>query len=327
MFLANIKLEFKIISSSLTQILVIDYLLERFERGQIYTWIDTFLLAINPNGEISIDDIYDLSRVNDPYDVNRKELAPHIFAMAARAHYRIVQGLGKPNQVNPGSCFASHTRDLCLSIRQNNAFLVKVIVLNGETGTGKTFNAWRALEFLTARNAFTDKHRDQDAACCDFVQKITDACRLISAFTVASTETNEISSRHVELVWLEYKMGRICGAMVSSYLLERNRVTMGHCNFQIFYQVIFAEPVLHYSRFTKPIIHIPDDDCVDGYRVCRYWIIEGRAIFYVERSGFCKRTTASRRISRYSESNGYVRFYEGSEERYLPSSFFAHPYE
>ncbi|XP_050453945.1 uncharacterized protein LOC126852803 [Cataglyphis hispanica] len=200
-------------SSAVRQENIIDYLLERFERGQIYTWIDTLLLAINPNGEISIDDIYDLSRVNDLYDVSRKELTPHIFTMAARAHFRIVQGFGKPSQV---------------------------IVLNGETGTGKTFNAWRALEFLTARNAFVDKHRDQDAACCDFVQKITDACRLISAFTVASTEKNEISSRHVELVWLEYKMGRICGAMVSSYLLERNRVTMGHCNFQIFYQMMTA---------------------------------------------------------------------------------------
>ncbi|XP_070157333.1 myosin ID heavy chain isoform X3 [Polyergus mexicanus] len=196
---------------------VIDYLLERFERGEIYTWVGSLLLAINPNDEISIDDIYDLSRVNDlydnVYDVTHKELAPHIFAMAARAHYRIVQGLGKPSQV---------------------------IVLNGETGTGKTFNAWKALEFLTARNAFADKHRGRDAACCDFVQRITDACRLISAFTVASTERNEISSRHVKLVWLEYKMGSICGAMISSYLLERNRVTMGHCNFQIFYQMMTA---------------------------------------------------------------------------------------
>lgn len=163
--------------------------------------------------------------------------------MAARAHYRIVQGLGKPSQVNSGSLIRSSCTPYLL-ITQNNAstFLVKVIVLNGETGTGKTFNAWRALEFLTARNAFIDKHRRRDAACCDFVQRITDACRLISAFTVASTERNEISSRHVEIVWLEYKMGSICGAMVSSYLLERNRVTMGHCNFQIFYQVIFAEP-------------------------------------------------------------------------------------
>ncbi|CAL1679149.1 unnamed protein product [Lasius platythorax] len=203
--------------SAIPQENIIDYLLERFERGQIYTWVGTLLLAINPDGETTTEDIYDLSRANDlnnnVSDVALKDVAPHIFAVAARAHYRVVQGLGKPSQV---------------------------IVLNGETGTGKTFNAWRALEFLTAGNASADKRRGQDAACRDLGQRIADACRLISAFTVASTEGNEISSRHVELVWLEYKLGSVCGAMVSSYLLERNRVTMGRCNFQIFGQMMTA---------------------------------------------------------------------------------------
>ncbi|XP_072762397.1 uncharacterized protein [Anoplolepis gracilipes] len=191
-----------------------NYLLERFERGQIYTWVGTLLLVINPNGEIST--CPNLLHTHNPYDkicdVTRKEVAPHICAVATRAHYRIVEGLGKPDQV---------------------------IVLNGETGTGKTFNARKALEFLIARNASADKHRGRDVAC-NIVQRITDACRLMSAFTVASTERNEVSSRHVELVWLEYKMGSICGAMVSSYLLERNRVTMGRCNFQIFGQMMTA---------------------------------------------------------------------------------------
>lgn len=94
---------YRLIYKILYIILVIDYLLERFERGQIYTWIDTLLLAINPNGEVSTGDIYDLSRANNLYNnVTCKEVAPHIFAVAARAYYRIAQGLGKPSQVNPG---------------------------------------------------------------------------------------------------------------------------------------------------------------------------------------------------------------------------------
>ncbi|XP_029178825.1 myosin-1-like isoform X2 [Nylanderia fulva] len=210
--------------STIPQENIIDHLLERFERGQIYTWIGTLLLAINPDGEISTDNIYDLSRANDLYDnicdVFRKEVVPHIFAVAARARYRIVEGLGKPSQV---------------------------IILNGETGAGKTFNAWRALEFLTTRNIYEDKRQRQDIACCDIVQRIADACRLMSAFTLASTERNEISSRHVELLWLEYKLGRVCGAMISSYLLERNRVTMSHCNFQIFSQMMTALTDLEFA--------------------------------------------------------------------------------
>lgn len=114
-------------------------------------------------------------------------------------------------------------------------FFIKVIVLNGETGTGKTFNAWKALEFLT-RSASPNVSERRDVVC-GIVRRISDACRLISAFTTAPTERNAVSSRHVQLVWLEYKMGGICGATISSYLLERDRVTKGCCNFQIFGQV------------------------------------------------------------------------------------------
>ncbi|XP_012217011.1 myosin ID heavy chain-like isoform X2 [Linepithema humile] len=202
--------------SAVPQENIIDFLLDRLQRGQIYTWVGTFLLAINPSGEITAEDIYDLSRT-DEYDnicsLTHKEVAPHIFAVAARAHYRIIQGLGKPSQV---------------------------IVLNGETGAGKTFNAWKALEFLTAstRHIFADTQK-QDLVC-GIVQRIADACRLISAFSTAPTERNEVSSRNVQLVWLEYKMGNICGAKISSYLLERDRVTKGCCNFQIFSQMMTA---------------------------------------------------------------------------------------
>lgn len=66
--------------------------------------------------------------------------------------------------------------------------------------------------------------------------RITDACYLISVFTTACTEKNEISSRHGELIKLYYK-NNIIGATINSFLLERNRVTRGSDDFQIFYQV------------------------------------------------------------------------------------------
>ncbi|XP_018394214.1 PREDICTED: myosin ID heavy chain-like [Cyphomyrmex costatus] len=189
--------------------------------AKIYTWVGTLLLAINPSGEIATKDIYNLSQAHEydnVCDVTCKEVSPHIFAVAARAHYRIVQGLGKPSQV---------------------------IVLNGETGTGKTFNAWKALEFLTA----SPKTFEAQGAVCDIVRRISVACRLISAFTTAPTEINKVSSRNVQLVWLEYKMGSICGATISSYLLERDRVTKGCCNFQIFGQMMSAIGNVSFADF------------------------------------------------------------------------------
>lgn len=213
------------------------------QRGRIYTWVGTLLLAINPSGEITTEDIYDLSRTHE-YDnicsLAHKEVAPHIYAVAARAHYRIIQGLGKASQVNRRNRFTLASLRIygnCTTFLSTVSHVSQVIVLNGETGAGKTFNAWKALEFLTAgtRHVFADA-RKQDLVR-GIVRRIADACRLISAFSTAPTERNEVSSRDVQLVWLEYEMGNVCGARVSSYLLERDRVTKGCGSFQIFGQV------------------------------------------------------------------------------------------
>lgn len=115
-------------------------------------------------------------------------------------------------------------------------FLIKMIVLSGETGAGKTFNAWKVLSFLTGSPMSKCDAQRRDETC-GILQKIMLACTLISDFTTASTEKNNNSSRHVQLLWLEYKMGNICGATISSYLLETNRVTKNSCNFHIFNQV------------------------------------------------------------------------------------------
>lgn len=113
---------------------------------------------------------------------------------------------------------------------------IKVIVISGETGTGKTFNACKCLEFLSNINKWSVQLSQGDCAH-NIMLRITDACRLISTFTTACTEKNEISSRHGQLVKLHYKSGIISGATINSFLLERNRVTRGSSNFQIFYQV------------------------------------------------------------------------------------------
>ncbi|KAL6260962.1 hypothetical protein P5V15_008490 [Pogonomyrmex californicus] len=231
--------------SAVPQEKIVDYLLERLQCGKIYTWVGTLLLALNPNGEISTGDIYDLSRVEEYEnicDVSHKEVSPHIYAVAARAHYRIVQNLGKRSQV---------------------------IVLNGETGTGKTFNAVKALEFLTRSASANAESWDR---VCNIVWNIRDACRLISPFTIAPTERNQVSSRHVQLVWLEYERGTICGAKISSYLLERDRVTKGCCNFQIFGQMMSAIENIEFadlelSKDTRYfIINDLDDRKMQEYR-------------------------------------------------------------
>lgn len=122
-----------------------------------------------------------------------------------------------------------------------------MIIISGETGTGKTFNTFKCLEFLSMVNKASMLPR-RDGYTRDIMPRITDACRLISAFTTACTERNDVSSRHGQFLRLHYKDGAISGATISSFLLERSRITKGSSNFHIFYQVRFHPSRYLYSR-------------------------------------------------------------------------------
>lgn len=112
-----------------------------------------------------------------------------------------------------------------------------MIIISGDSGTGKTFNANKALNFLAALNDVPSAPSMQSSKVRDIVRKISSACPLISAFSTATTEKNAKSSRHGQLVKLQYSNGFVSGATIRSFLLERSRVTMGYDNFHIFYQV------------------------------------------------------------------------------------------
>ncbi|XP_076671095.1 unconventional myosin-XIX isoform X2 [Andrena cerasifolii] len=193
---------------------IIDFLLERLQRGQIYTWVGSLLLTLNPNNEVSTSHLYNSTEFDKYSNMSNDiyEADPHIFTVAAKAHYILTRELGQNCQV---------------------------IIISGETGTGKTFNAFKCLEFLSTANK-TSVLPCQGDYTHNIVPRITDTCRLISAFTTACTERNEVSSRHGQLVRLHYKGGAIFGATINSFLLERSRVTRGSNNFQIFYQMMFG---------------------------------------------------------------------------------------
>lgn len=98
---------------------------------------------MNPSGEISTGNIYDLSRVREYEnicDVIHKEVPPHIFAVAARAHYRIIQGLGKPSQVNP-----DHPGDLVCTPR---AYLFLSLQFGADTSSRRFLESYQSRRTL-----------------------------------------------------------------------------------------------------------------------------------------------------------------------------------
>ena len=219
--------------------IIIDFLLERLQRGQIYTWLGSLLLTINPNDEVSTSHLYNFSEFDK--DLNSSEAAyeaePHIYTVAGRAHYSLTRELGRNSQV---------------------------IIISGATGTGKTFNACKCLEFLSKINKNEVLSFKGDYTH-NIVFRIMDACRLVSAFTTACTERNEVSSRHGQLVCLHYKGDTISGATINSFLLERSRVTRGSNNFQIFYQMIFGMSCGELESF-----NLSKDECYDILNVINY---------------------------------------------------------
>ncbi|CAK9799279.1 Unconventional myosin-XIX [Anthophora quadrimaculata] len=214
--------------------IITDFLLERLQRGQIYTWVGSLLLTLNPNNEISTSHLYNSSEFNkytnisDIYEAN-----PHIFTVAAKAHYNLTKQFGK-------SC--------------------QVIIISGETGTGKTYNAFKCLQFLGAVNK-NSVQPSQDICTYNTMIKITDACRLISAFTTACTEKNEVSSRHGQLVRLHYKGGSTHSLVVYSYADKDVREKL----LENIFQMIFGLANAQLETF-----YLSKDDCYDILSVVDY---------------------------------------------------------
>lgn len=76
---------------------VIDFLLERLQHGQIYTWVDSLLLTLNPNNEALTSHLYHSSKFDK--QIATYETNPHIFTIAAKAHYNLIKKFGQNSQV------------------------------------------------------------------------------------------------------------------------------------------------------------------------------------------------------------------------------------
>ncbi|XP_031835481.2 unconventional myosin-XIX isoform X1 [Nomia melanderi] len=202
---------------------IVDFLLDRLQQGQIYTWVGPLLLTLNPKNEVSTSNLYNFSEFYKRTNMsgNMYESNPHIFSVAIKAHYNLTQKFGRNCQV---------------------------IIISGETGTGKTFNAVKCLELFSRMNKHLVSACEGDHVQ-NIMSKIMDACRLVSAFTTASTERNDVSSRHGQLIRLHYETGAISGATINSLLLERSRVTRSSSNFQIFYQMMFGMSSVELQSF------------------------------------------------------------------------------
>ncbi|KAL5200646.1 hypothetical protein ABZP36_021849 [Zizania latifolia] len=167
---------------------VLQNLATRYELNEIYTYTGNILIAVNPFQRLP--HLYDPHMMQQYKGAPFGELSPHVFAVADVA-YRAMINEGKSNS----------------------------ILVSGESGAGKTETTkmlMRYLAYLGGRAATEGRTVEQ---------QVLESNPVLEAFGNAKTVRNNNSSRFGKFVEIQFdKQGRISGAAVRTYLLERSRV-------------------------------------------------------------------------------------------------------
>ncbi|XP_027343633.1 myosin-2 isoform X2 [Abrus precatorius] len=128
--------------------------------------------------------------------------SPHVYAMADAAYNEMIR-----DEVNQS------------------------IIISGESGSGKTETAKIAMQYLAALGG----------GSCGIENEVLQTNFILEAFGNAKTSRNDNSSRFGKLIEIHFSMmGKICGAKIQTFLLEKSRVVQLACgerSYHIFYQL------------------------------------------------------------------------------------------
>ncbi|KAJ9702125.1 hypothetical protein PVL29_004049 [Vitis rotundifolia] len=176
----------------------------RYALNDIYTYTGSILIAVNPFTKLP--HLYNVHMMEQYKGAQFGVLSPHVFAVAD-ASYRAMM-----NEARSQS-----------------------ILVSGESGAGKTETTKLIMQYLTyvgGRAAGDDRTVEQ---------QVLESNPLLEAFGNAKTVRNDNSSRFGKFVEIQFDAnGRISGAAIRTYLLERSRVvqiTDPERNYHCFYQL------------------------------------------------------------------------------------------
>ncbi|GAB2277611.1 hypothetical protein Dimus_012319 [Dionaea muscipula] len=167
---------------------VLQNLKTRYELNEIYTYTGNILIAINPFQRLL--HLYNSHMMQQYKGAPFGDLSPHVFAIADVAYRAMI------NETKSNS-----------------------ILVSGESGAGKTETTkmlMRYLAFLGGRSSTEGRTVEQ---------QVLESNPVLEAFGNAKTVRNNNSSRFGKFVEIQFdKHGRISGAAIRTYLLERSRV-------------------------------------------------------------------------------------------------------
>ncbi|XP_050147411.1 myosin-6-like isoform X1 [Malus sylvestris] len=212
---------------------VLDNLRSRYDINEIYTYTGSILIAVNPF--CRLPHLYDSHMMEQYKGADFGELSPHPFAVADAA-YRLM--------INDG--------------------ISQSILVSGESGAGKTESTkllMRYLAYMGGKAAAEGRSVEQ---------QVLESNPVLEAFGNAKTVRNNNSSRFGKFVELQFdKNGRISGAAIRTYLLERSRVcqvSSPERNYHCFYMLCAAPPE-DVQRFKlghpKTFHYLNQSDCIE----------------------------------------------------------------
>ncbi|KAG2548274.1 hypothetical protein PVAP13_9KG157500 [Panicum virgatum] len=200
----------------------------RYSQDMIYTKAGPVLVAVNPFKKVSL---YGTEYI-DAYR-NKTMDSPHVYAIADAALREMKRG----QSTNFDTSNLVSTSTLCLtkcSIHFSDE-VNQSIIISGESGAGKTETAKIAMQYLASLGGGSG-----------IEYEILQTNPILEAFGNAKTLRNDNSSRFGKLIEIHFSTtGRICGAMIQTFLLEKSRVVqsaVGERSYHIFYQLCAGAP-------------------------------------------------------------------------------------
>ncbi|EFH45739.1 predicted protein [Arabidopsis lyrata subsp. lyrata] len=188
---------------------VLQNMKSRFDVNEIYTYTGNILIAVNPFRRLP--HLYNNHMMQQYKGAALGELSPHPFAVADAA-YRQMKNQG----------------------------ISQSILVSGESGAGKTETTKLLMQYLADMGGrAVSEGRTVE-------KKVLESNPVLEAFGNAKTVRNNNSSRFGKFVEIQFdQRGRISGAAIRTYLLERSRVCQvsdPERNYHCFYMLCAAPP-------------------------------------------------------------------------------------
>ncbi|KAJ1408711.1 P-loop containing nucleoside triphosphate hydrolase [Sesbania bispinosa] len=181
----------------------------RFSLNEIYTYTGNILIAVNPFRRLP--HLYDIHMMEQYKGAAFGELSPHLFAVADTCYRAMINENGSQS-----------------------------ILVSGESGAGKTETTKMLMRYL----AFMGGRSGTEGRTVE--QQVLESNPVLEAFGNAKTVKNNNSSRFGKFVEIQFdKNGKISGAAIRTYLLERSRVCQisePERNYHCFYMLCSAPP-------------------------------------------------------------------------------------